>query len=135
MVLSALVAYRDLQDTLGGEAPNTRFGRRMVERILSDYNYFAEDELDDLLALLRRFATQIARDEAALAWCAPEAGNSGSCGLTLSGSVVCFGRSVLCDKFLGDDAQFLSKSLADDIVFFSCVFLHHCGYGLHMLAE
>ena len=64
VVLSALVAYRDLQDTLGGEAPNTRFGRRMVERILSDYNYFAEDELDDLLALLRRFATQIARDEA-----------------------------------------------------------------------
>nr|WP_321456515.1 DUF2336 domain-containing protein [uncultured Cohaesibacter sp.] len=64
VILSALVAYRDLSEDLHGEVPGTRFGCKMVERILGEYNYFAEDELDDLLALLRRFATQIARDEA-----------------------------------------------------------------------
>ncbi|WP_321446992.1 DUF2336 domain-containing protein [uncultured Cohaesibacter sp.] len=64
VILSALVVYRELVSTIEGNMPRTRFGRMMVERILSDYNDFAEDELDDLLALLRRFATQIARDDA-----------------------------------------------------------------------
>ncbi|SFO80653.1 Uncharacterized conserved protein, DUF2336 family [Cohaesibacter marisflavi] len=64
VILSALVVYRELVSTIEGDMPRSRFGRMMVERILSDYNDFAEDELDDLLALLRRFATQIARDDA-----------------------------------------------------------------------
>lgn len=64
VIQSALVVYRDLVTSIEDDMPRTRFGRMMVERILSDYNEFAEDELDDLLALLRRFATQIARDDA-----------------------------------------------------------------------
>ncbi len=64
VILSALDSYRELQDSMDSDVTTSRFGRAMVERILSDYNDYAEDELDDLLALLRRFATQIARDEA-----------------------------------------------------------------------
>ncbi|WP_319413589.1 DUF2336 domain-containing protein [uncultured Cohaesibacter sp.] len=64
VIYSALQAYVELGSCLDEGMPRSRFGRIMVERILSDYNDFAEDELDDLLALLRRFATQIARDEA-----------------------------------------------------------------------
>ena len=63
-VLSALVAYQDFAEAFALGMPRTRLARRMVDRILSDYNGMVDDEMDDLLALLRRFATQIARDEA-----------------------------------------------------------------------
>lgn len=61
---SALVAYNDLSHELDPVVSRARFARRMVDRILSDYNGLVDDEMDDLHALLRRFATQIARDEA-----------------------------------------------------------------------
>jgi hypothetical protein len=38
--------------------------RRMVERVLTAYVPLAEGELDQLLAILRRFAAEAARDEA-----------------------------------------------------------------------
>lgn len=63
-IMSALNAYHDLSQDLLPEASRSRFARLMVDRILSDYNGIADDEMDDLHALLRRFATQIARDEA-----------------------------------------------------------------------
>ncbi|SNY94163.1 Uncharacterized conserved protein, DUF2336 family [Cohaesibacter sp. ES.047] len=63
-VQSALVAYQDLSEDFDPEVPRSRFARLMVDRILSDYDGGGDDELDDLNALLRRFATQIARDEA-----------------------------------------------------------------------
>ena len=63
-VRSALLAYGDLVARLPAETSRTRFARLMVDRIVSDYNGIADDEMDDLHALLRRFATQIARDEA-----------------------------------------------------------------------
>ncbi|WP_319533572.1 DUF2336 domain-containing protein [uncultured Cohaesibacter sp.] len=63
-IQSALIAYQDLSEDLDPEVPRSRFARLMVDRILSDYDGVIDDELDDLHALLRRFATQIARDEA-----------------------------------------------------------------------
>ena len=63
-ILSALIAYQDLGSSLSPDEPRSRFARLMVDRILSDYNGIIDDEMDDLHALLRRFATQIARDEA-----------------------------------------------------------------------
>ncbi|WP_316859884.1 DUF2336 domain-containing protein [uncultured Cohaesibacter sp.] len=63
-ILSSLEAYNRLSDNHGVALPRSRFARLMVDQILGDYNGIAEDEMDDLLALLRRFATQIARDEA-----------------------------------------------------------------------
>lgn len=63
-ILSALNAYYSLSLDLSPDASRTRFARLMVDRILSDYDGVADDEMDDLHALLRRFATQIARDEA-----------------------------------------------------------------------
>lgn len=63
-VLSALNAYQSLSLDLLPETSRTRFARLMVDRILSDYQGEYDDEMDDLHALLRRFATQIARDEA-----------------------------------------------------------------------
>ncbi|WP_101531790.1 DUF2336 domain-containing protein [Cohaesibacter celericrescens] len=63
-ILSALLSYQDLSTDLHPSASRARFARLMVDRILSDYNGVADDEMDDLHALLRRFATQIARDEA-----------------------------------------------------------------------
>lgn len=63
-ILSALNAYHSLSIDLSPEASRTRFARLMVDQILSDYDGVADDEMDDLHALLRRFATQIARDEA-----------------------------------------------------------------------
>ncbi len=63
-ILSALTAYQSLAGDLLPETPRTRFARLMVDRILSDYQGGYDDEMDDLHALLRRFATQIARDEA-----------------------------------------------------------------------
>ena len=38
--------------------------RRMIERVLTRYESAAPDELDQLLALLRRFAAEAAREEA-----------------------------------------------------------------------
>ena len=63
-ILSALQAYQSLSVDLSPESSRIRFARLMVDRILSDYNGAFDDEMDDLHALLRRFATQIARDEA-----------------------------------------------------------------------
>ena len=63
-VHSALAAYGDLSRVMDPLASRARFARLMVDRILSDYNGLVDDEMDDLHALLRRFATQIARDEA-----------------------------------------------------------------------
>ena len=63
-VYSALVAYGDLSVDVDPNASRARFARLMVDRILGDYNGLVDDEMDDLYALLRRFATQIARDEA-----------------------------------------------------------------------
>ena len=63
-VHSALLAYGDLSADLDPNASRARFARLMVDRILSDYDGLVDDEMDDLYALLRRFATQIARDEA-----------------------------------------------------------------------
>ena len=63
-ILSALEAYEDLSLDLLPVASRSRFARLMVDRILSGYNGIVDDEMDDLYALLRRFATQIARDEA-----------------------------------------------------------------------
>jgi uncharacterized protein (DUF2336 family) len=45
----------------GGDA---QLRRRMVERVLTAYAPLAEGDLDQLLALLRRFAAEAARDEA-----------------------------------------------------------------------
>ena len=61
---SALIAYTDLSHEIDPTSSRAQFARRMVDRILSDYNGLVDDEMDDLHALLRRFATQIARDEA-----------------------------------------------------------------------
>ncbi|MCT4656657.1 MAG: DUF2336 domain-containing protein [Cohaesibacter sp.] len=63
-IVSALEAFHDLVPDLHPEASRARFARLMVERILSSYTGIVDDEMDDLHALLRRFATQIARDEA-----------------------------------------------------------------------
>ncbi|TLP48658.1 DUF2336 domain-containing protein [Cohaesibacter sp. CAU 1516] len=63
-VHAALVAYGDLSREIDPAASRARFARLMVDRILNDYNGLVDDEMDDLHALLRRFATQIARDEA-----------------------------------------------------------------------
>ncbi|MBA5777590.1 DUF2336 domain-containing protein [Stappia sp. F7233] len=58
----AVEVWRELEvDAVPGD-PVT--ARRMVERILTRYQDFGQDELDDLLALLRRFATETARDAA-----------------------------------------------------------------------
>ena len=47
--------------TVGGA---TRLRRRMVERVLTAYAPQAGSDLDQLLALLRRFVAEAARDEA-----------------------------------------------------------------------
>lgn len=61
--LAALEVWREL-DYDGGEGDERRFGRRMIERILTRYQQFAPGEVDDLLAMLRRLAADSARAEA-----------------------------------------------------------------------
>jgi uncharacterized protein (DUF2336 family) len=61
--LAALDVWREL-DYDGGEGDERRFGRRMIERILTRYQQFAPGEVDDLLAMLRRLAAESARAEA-----------------------------------------------------------------------
>ena len=61
---SALLAHGALIGKMEASASRSRFARRMVDAILSDYSHITDDEMDDLHARLRRFATQIARDEA-----------------------------------------------------------------------
>ncbi|WP_181706719.1 DUF2336 domain-containing protein [Chthonobacter rhizosphaerae] len=60
---AALEAWRELvaEETVV-EGPT--FARRMVERVLTRYRSFKDDEVDDLLALLRRLAAEAARDAA-----------------------------------------------------------------------
>lgn len=48
----------------GRRSGEASLSRRMVERVLTAYAPFAESDLDQLLALLRRFAMEAARDEA-----------------------------------------------------------------------
>jgi len=44
----------------------TRLKRRMIERVLTAYEALASSEVEPLLMLLRRFATEAAREEARL---------------------------------------------------------------------
>lgn len=61
--LAALDVWREL-DYDGRDGDKPRFGRRMVERILTRYQEFAPGEVDDLLAMLRRLAAESARTAA-----------------------------------------------------------------------
>ncbi len=61
--LAALEVWREL-DYDGRDGDKPRFGRRMVERILTRYQEFAPGEVDDLLAMLRRLAAESARTAA-----------------------------------------------------------------------
>lgn len=66
---SAYPAFRAALDAWhedGGRALRSDAGlrRRMVERVLTAYAPLADGDLDQLLALLRRFAAEAARDEA-----------------------------------------------------------------------
>lgn len=58
----AVEVWRELEEEMAAGDPAT--SRRMVERILARYQNFSRDDLDDLLALLRRFETEAARDAA-----------------------------------------------------------------------
>jgi uncharacterized protein (DUF2336 family) len=61
--IAALEARRDL--ALDGEpGDRARYGRRMIERILTRYQALKPGEVDDLLAMLRRLAAESARDAA-----------------------------------------------------------------------
>ena len=59
----AIEVWRDLERE-GLSPGNPEMSRRMIERILTRYQGFGRDELDDLLGLLRRFATEAAREAA-----------------------------------------------------------------------
>lgn len=59
----ALDVWRDL-DFDGREGERPRYGRRMIERILTRYHNFAPGEVDDLMAMLRRLAAEAARETA-----------------------------------------------------------------------
>jgi uncharacterized protein (DUF2336 family) len=59
----ALEVLREL-DFDGDAGERARFGRRMIERILTRYQCFAPGEVDDLLAMLRRLAAEAAREGA-----------------------------------------------------------------------
>lgn len=61
--LAALDVWRDL-DYDGRDGDEPRFGRRMIERVLTRYQEFAPGEVDDLLAMLRRLAAEGARTAA-----------------------------------------------------------------------
>jgi len=61
--LAALEVWREL-DYDGREGDKPRFGRRMIERILTRYQEFAPGEVDDMLAMLRRLAAESARTAA-----------------------------------------------------------------------
>ena len=61
--LAALDVWREL-DYDGRDGDKPRYGRRMVERILTRYQEFAPGEVDDLLAMLRRLAAESARTAA-----------------------------------------------------------------------
>ncbi len=58
----AVEVWRELEGDVTPGDPAT--SRRMVERILTRYQDFGIDELDDLLGLLRRFESEAARDAA-----------------------------------------------------------------------
>ncbi|PLX37104.1 MAG: hypothetical protein C0606_11385 [Hyphomicrobiales bacterium] len=58
-----MAVYREM--ALDGEAGDTpRFSRRMIERVLTRYEHLAPANADKLLVLLRRFASEAARDAA-----------------------------------------------------------------------
>ena len=57
-------AAEDPLDYDGREGDKPRFGRRMIERILTRYQEFAPGEVDDMLAMLRRLAAESARTAA-----------------------------------------------------------------------
>lgn len=60
---AALETHRELAAE-GVTADGWRFARRMMERVLTRYQDFEKPELDDLLAMLRRFAAEAAREAA-----------------------------------------------------------------------
>jgi len=60
---AALEAWHD-DGAFGQRGGDAHLRRRMVERVLTAYAPLAESELDQLLAQLRRFAAEAARDEA-----------------------------------------------------------------------
>lgn len=62
-LLSALAAWRDLAKEECTEG-DPAFPRRMIERVLTRYQRLAADDVDDLLALLRRLAADAAREAA-----------------------------------------------------------------------
>ncbi len=63
---AALEIHRELLRETGGwdgrAGDRARFARRLVERVLTRYGAFERRDGDDLLALLRRFAADAARD-------------------------------------------------------------------------
>jgi len=65
---AAVEVHRDLVRESGGldgrAGDRARFARRLVERVLTRYTGFDRRDGDDLLALLRRFAADAARDHA-----------------------------------------------------------------------
>jgi uncharacterized protein (DUF2336 family) len=61
--IAALEARRDI--ALDGEpGDRARYGRRMIERILTRYQALKPGDVDDLMAMLRRLAAEAARDAA-----------------------------------------------------------------------
>jgi uncharacterized protein (DUF2336 family) len=70
--LSAYPAFREAIATLnedgflGDPGGAARLKRRMIERVLTRCNANAIDDIEPLLTLLRRFATEAAREEARL---------------------------------------------------------------------
>lgn len=59
----ALDVWREL-DFDGDPGARARYGRRLIERILTRYQTFAPGEVDDLMAMLRRLAVEAARETA-----------------------------------------------------------------------
>lgn len=77
----AIETHRELAlDGLAGDG--ARLSRRMLERMLTRYQDLAASELDDLVALLRRFSAEaardFARDHAARSLAAPLIANQGA---------------------------------------------------------
>ncbi|WP_237153744.1 DUF2336 domain-containing protein [Oryzibacter oryziterrae] len=61
--IAALEVWRELEYD-GAIGDRFRFARRMVERVLTRYQQFAQADVDDLLAMLRRLAAEAAREAA-----------------------------------------------------------------------
>ena len=70
--MSAYPAFREAIATmhedgfLGDPSGSARLKRRMIERVLTRCSAVSPDEIEPLMMLLRRFATEAAREEARL---------------------------------------------------------------------